>query len=129
MNSLQSSQPLGDSPQEKRKNSDGGTVDSLPASEKLLLDALLANSLDLIYFKDVNSRFVRYSRSLALHQGVFDPGALHEMIRDHMERRVNIGYHLWGLLTLFLWMRRWGVEAPYPRERGERAPSRVFAIQ
>jgi asparagine synthase (glutamine-hydrolysing) len=61
--------------------------------------------------------------------GVFDAGAVHEMIRNHMERRVNVGYHLWGLLTLFLWMRRWGVEAPYPRERGERAPSRVFAIQ
>lgn len=28
----------------------------------------------------------------------------------HMGRRVNIGYHLWGLMTLFLWMRRWKVQ-------------------
>lgn len=28
----------------------------------------------------------------------------------HMNRRVNIGYHLWGLMTLFLWMKRWKVQ-------------------
>jgi asparagine synthase (glutamine-hydrolysing) len=44
--------------------------------------------------------------------GVFDAGSIQTMIRDHMERRINVGYHLWGLLTLFLWMRRWKVEAP-----------------
>ena len=44
--------------------------------------------------------------------GIFDAIAIQALIRDHMERRVNIGYHLWGLLTLFLWMRRWKVETP-----------------
>ena len=29
-----------------------------------------------------------------------------------MERRINVGYHLWGLLTLFLWMKRWKIETP-----------------
>ena len=24
----------------------------------------------------------------------------------------NYGYHLWGLLILFLWMKRWNVQAP-----------------
>jgi asparagine synthase (glutamine-hydrolysing) len=33
---------------------------------------------------------------------------------DHFERRANLGYHLWGLLILFLWIRRWRVEA-HPR--------------
>ena len=33
-----------------------------------------------------------------------------------MERRINAGYHLWGLLTLFLWMKRWKVEARPPAE-------------
>jgi asparagine synthase (glutamine-hydrolysing) len=28
----------------------------------------------------------------------------------HMSRRVNIGYHLWGLMTLFLWMKRWKIQ-------------------
>ncbi len=44
--------------------------------------------------------------------GVFDARAVQSLIRDHMERRVNVGYHLWGLLTLFLWMRRWKIEVP-----------------
>jgi len=43
---------------------------------------------------------------------VFDPSAIESLIGDHMERRINAGYHLWGLLTLFLWMRRWKVEPP-----------------
>ncbi|HWB95909.1 MAG TPA: asparagine synthase (glutamine-hydrolyzing) [Bryobacteraceae bacterium] len=44
--------------------------------------------------------------------GIFDASAVQSLIRDHLERRVNVGYHLWGLLTLFLWMRRWRVEVP-----------------
>jgi asparagine synthase (glutamine-hydrolysing) len=42
--------------------------------------------------------------------GIFDSRAIQVLISDHMERRINVGYHLWGLLTLFLWMRRWKVE-------------------
>jgi asparagine synthase (glutamine-hydrolysing) len=48
------------------------------------------------------------------------------LIRDHMERRINAGYHLWGLMTLFLWMKRWKVEsAPREKARGSRAPVSV----
>jgi asparagine synthase (glutamine-hydrolysing) len=43
--------------------------------------------------------------------GIFDARAIQRLISDHMERRINAGYHLWGLLTLFLWMKRWKVEA------------------
>jgi asparagine synthase (glutamine-hydrolysing) len=47
--------------------------------------------------------------------GIFDSRAVQTLIRDHMERRINAGYHLWGLLTLFLWMKRWKVEClPQP---------------
>jgi asparagine synthase (glutamine-hydrolysing) len=41
--------------------------------------------------------------------GIFSSRAIHSLIRDHMERRINVGYHLWGLLTLFLWIKRWKV--------------------
>ena len=27
-----------------------------------------------------------------------------------MERRINVGYHLWGLMILFLWMKRWRIQ-------------------
>jgi asparagine synthase (glutamine-hydrolysing) len=43
--------------------------------------------------------------------GLFAKGALQRIIEDHLERRANYGYHLWGLLTLFLWMKRWGIQA------------------
>ena len=42
--------------------------------------------------------------------GLFRTHALQRLIKDHMERRVNVGYHLWGLLTLFVWMKRWKIE-------------------
>ena len=44
--------------------------------------------------------------------GVFDTAAVGQLIRAHLERRVNVGYQLWGLVTLLLWMKRWGIEAP-----------------
>jgi len=64
--------------------------------------------------------------------GIFEAGAIHALIRDHMERRINIGYHLWGLLTLFLWMKRWKVEAPpltpEGAASGRQAPFGALAI-
>jgi asparagine synthase (glutamine-hydrolysing) len=44
--------------------------------------------------------------------GLFRAGAVQRLIKDHMERRVNLGYHLWGLLTLFLWMKHWNIQSP-----------------
>jgi asparagine synthase (glutamine-hydrolysing) len=38
-------------------------------------------------------------------------GAVQELVRLHLERRTNVGYHLWGLLLLFLWMKKWGIQA------------------
>jgi asparagine synthase (glutamine-hydrolysing) len=34
-------------------------------------------------------------------------------VRDHLNRRVNIGYHLWGLLLLLLWMKRWRIQTTH----------------
>jgi asparagine synthase (glutamine-hydrolysing) len=48
---------------------------------------------------------------LAEHKSLFRPGVIQELVRLHLERRVNVGYHLWGLLLLFLWMKKWGIQA------------------
>ena len=55
--------------------------------------------------------------------GVLRAGPVESLVRNHMERRVNAGYHLWGLMTLFLWMKRWNVErAPREAPRASRSP-------
>ena len=43
---------------------------------------------------------------------VFRSDVVQRYVRQHMERRVNVGYHLWGLMILFLWMKRWRIGAP-----------------
>ena len=60
--------------------------------------------------------------------GVFRPEAVREAVRGHLERRVNLGFHLWGLLTLFLWMERWKIRgAPAERTPVAAEAPRVFA--
>lgn len=42
------------------------------------------------------------------------------LVRRHLERRANLGFHLWGLMILFLWMRKWQIQpTPYSEARGE----------
>jgi asparagine synthase (glutamine-hydrolysing) len=59
--------------------------------------------------------------------GIFDAAAIAALIRDHMERRINVGYHLWGLVTLFLWMKRWRVET-LPHQELVSAPAQSLVI-
>jgi asparagine synthase (glutamine-hydrolysing) len=56
---------------------------------------------------------------------IFNPDATERLIRDHTERRINAGYHLWGLMTLFLWLKRWNIEVA-PREERQ-IPEQAFA--
>jgi asparagine synthase (glutamine-hydrolysing) len=36
--------------------------------------------------------------------------AIERLLSEHLERRANWGYHLWGLMVLFMWMKRWKIE-------------------
>ncbi len=45
-----------------------------------------------------------------VEQAGFRWPAVRGIIDAHMERRGNYGYHLWGLLILFLWRKRWKIE-------------------
>jgi len=42
---------------------------------------------------------------------LFDAEAIAKYSRLHFERKANVGYHLWGLLILFLWMKKWKIQA------------------
>jgi asparagine synthase (glutamine-hydrolysing) len=45
------------------------------------------------------------------HAGVFNFDAIDRLIELHMTRKINVGYHLWGLMTLFLWIKQWKVQS------------------
>jgi asparagine synthase (glutamine-hydrolysing) len=53
----------------------------------------------------------------ALHYGAGEYGELFRIevmdkfLQLHLERKANVGYHLWGLLILFLWMKKWRIQA------------------
>jgi asparagine synthase (glutamine-hydrolysing) len=61
----------------------------------------------------LNERAIRESQ-------IFSWPAVEATLRSHLERRANLGYHLWGLLVLFLWMKRWGITPPSPAEESGR---------
>ncbi len=42
--------------------------------------------------------------------GIFSWPAVNQLITRHLARRANSGYQLWGLLTLFIWMKRWKIQ-------------------
>jgi asparagine synthase (glutamine-hydrolysing) len=42
--------------------------------------------------------------------GIFSWPAVQGVMEAHLQRRANLGYHLWGLLILFLWIRHWKIE-------------------
>jgi len=50
------------------------------------------------------------------HDRLFRRDVMETYIRQHMERKINVGYHLWGLMVLFLWMKKWGIQAEASRE-------------
>ena len=52
------------------------------------------------------------SESNVRASGLFHWPQVELVLRAHLERRANLGYHLWGLLMLFLWLKRWKIEPP-----------------
>ena len=57
---------------------------------------------------------------------IFRPGAVRNLVNSHMERRANLGYHLWGLMILFLWMKKWQVQLPAREEKPALTKTGVF---
>ncbi len=50
------------------------------------------------------------NEGMAGHPGLFEKSAIDATVSAHLERRANLGYHLWGLMILFLWMRKWRIQ-------------------
>ena len=43
---------------------------------------------------------------------LFRWSAVERLLREHLEKRANWGYHLWGLMVLLIWMKRWRIDLP-----------------
>jgi asparagine synthase (glutamine-hydrolysing) len=41
---------------------------------------------------------------------LFRADVIQNFIRRHLERRGNFGFHLWGLMILFLWLNKWQIQ-------------------
>ena len=57
---------------------------------------------------------------------IFRAGAVQNLLNSHMERRANVGYQLWGLMILFLWMKKWRVQLPAREEKPSLEKTGVF---
>lgn len=68
------------------------------------------------------------SDGMARHSNLFRPAIVRSLVQQHMNRSVNVGYHLWGLLMLLLWMRKWNIQTssvPLHHQATERVRVRV----
>jgi asparagine synthase (glutamine-hydrolysing) len=54
------------------------------------------------------------SSGVSDYHGLFRPAAVNSYLQGHLEKRANLGYHLWGLMVLFLWMKKWRIQAASP---------------
>ena len=57
----------------------------------------------------------------AEHSQLFNFETIRNYMQLHLDRRINIGYHLWGLVILFLWMKRWKVQSEPSLKFGKQA--------
>ena len=45
------------------------------------------------------------------HGSLFRRESITSLLDQHSKRRANVGYHLWGLMILFLWMKKWRIQS------------------
>ena len=58
---------------------------------------------------------------------LFRPEVIGTFLQRHLEKKANVGYHLWGLMVLFLWMKKWGIQAASSEMPRTLAQARVGA--
>jgi asparagine synthase (glutamine-hydrolysing) len=60
------------------------------------------------------------------YNGVFDLAGIAACARRHLARKANLGYHLWGLIILFLWMKKWRIQTARESTRDRTAGAARF---
>jgi asparagine synthase (glutamine-hydrolysing) len=59
---------------------------------------------------------------------LFEQNVLANCVRQHLDRRANLGYHLWGLTILFLWMRKWRIQTTGESVLPHRMASKALTV-
>ncbi len=62
----------------------------------------------------------------AEHGDFFQIPEIEACMQAHIERRANLGYHLWGLMTLFFWMKKWRIQTRATARTPRRSMENVF---
>ena len=66
----------------------------------------------------------------AEHSDLFRFDAILNYTQLHLNRSINIGYHLWGLVMLFLWMKRWKIQsAPSLASKDEKSGRQLLTAK
>jgi asparagine synthase (glutamine-hydrolysing) len=63
------------------------------------------------------------------HSELFRFDAIRTYMQQHLNRRINIGYHLWGLVILFLWMKRWNIQSAPSLRSGRQTQRQALAVE
>ena len=71
-----------------------------------------------------------WRRPRSEHSDLFHFAAIRKYAQLHLDRKINVGYHLWGLLMLFLWMKRWKIQSsPSLASKQEKPGFQVLAVE
>ncbi|MFN8008114.1 MAG: asparagine synthase (glutamine-hydrolyzing) [Terriglobia bacterium] len=63
--------------------------------------------------RELKPLFLEASRPSVLAQtGVFRAEVLRQWLESHAAGEINLGFHLWGMLILLLWMDKWQIQPP-----------------
>lgn len=63
------------------------------------------------------------------YENLFRRDAIEACVQQHLQRRANLGYHLWGLMILLLWMRKWRIQTgPISAAHGQVAENILTSI-
>ena len=62
----------------------------------------------------------------AEHGDFFNMTRIREHVRAHLERRANLGFHLWGLTILFYWMKKWRIQTGTPGKPARQTMENAF---
>lgn len=65
---------------------------------------------------------------LASFGDLFRASEVEALLARHLRREANLGYHLWGLLVLFLWMKKWRIQTPLLAPARELLPASAGSL-